>query len=912
MEKKYEPKKIEKKWLKKTVTYKNEMNYKLIPFSIILPPPNITGNLHMGHAFQTTIMDILIKLNKMENKNTFWKGGVDHAGIATQIIIERKLEKNNKSRIKMGRKKFLEVIWLWSKKSKKNIILQLKRLGASINWINIQFTMEKKPSEAVEKAFIDLYKENLIYKGKKIVNWDPKLKTVISDLEVIQKKIKGSLWYINYEIVNSKKKITVATTRPETMFGDTAIAINPKDNRYKNLVGKKIKIPLCNRIIPVIKDEKIKINFGTGCVKITPAHDKNDYEISKKHKLEIIDILNNECKMNKNTPQKYQNLDILEARKIVVQDLKLKKLLEKIETHTINISIGDRTLSPIEPRLTEQWYLKTKELSNNALKTIQEGKIKFFPKKWEKVFIKWMNNIQDWCISRQLWWGHRIPVWYDINKNIYLGKNLKDIKKKYKLKKNTKLIQDLDVLDTWFSSSLWPFSSLGWPEKTKELNNFFPSDILVTGFDIIFFWVSRMIMLSLKLTNKIPFKIVYIHGLIQDQKGNKMSKSKGNILDPIDLIDGIKIEELIKKRTDNLFNPKMSKKIEEITKKNFPNGISEYGTDALRLTFSNMSIKNNYMKFDIGKLKGNKNYCNKMWNAGRFILINNKKHIRKTKDNYSTINSWIISKWERTKKKIETNKKNYRFDLMSKNIYNFFWNEYCSWYLELYKIIINLKEKNMNFQTTSLRILKEIMIITYPIMPYITSEIFKILSKIDKETNNEINKNKIPKFNKNLININDEKEIKQIQEIITELRNLKNELKIDKKTKLKIILDEKIDNTIFIKYKNIFFHMFKINYIKKTKKQKFLKISINKDIHILLSTNNIINNIQLFNNSIQIKLKKIKENIEKIKNKLKNENFLKNAKKEIIKKEKEKFKILVNQLNKYEENEKILKEFTRN
>jgi valyl-tRNA synthetase len=634
MDKRYNPTEVEEKWVEiwsnEVVSNKSSKE----SFSQVIPPPNVTGTLHMGHSFQYAIMDFYTRYNHMSGKKAHWQVGTDHAGIATQMVVENNLSKKNIDRKDLGREKFLQEVWKWKDFSEDKIQSQIKRLGSTVDWNKYRFTLDDKFSKAVNKAFVDLYRNKKIYRGYRLVNWDPSLKTAVSDLEVVRQEKKGTIWYIKYPIDSSDKFITVATTRPETLFGDMAIAVNPNDERYKDLIGKYALLPFVERKLPIIGDDYVDMEFGTGCLKITPAHDFNDYEIGKKYCLhekdnkvyisknindfEPINIFNQDAWTNNNVPKLFENLDRFKVRKLVIKELTKLKLLEKEEEYDVSIPRGERSNIVIEPRLSHQWYVKTSEMAEKANMQVKKGNIKFHPNNWIKTYFNWMDNIEDWCISRQIWWGHRIPAWYDDNGNIYVGENEQDVRNYYKLDA-IDLKQDEDVLDTWFSSSLWPFGSLGWPEKTDDFKSFFPTSLLVTGFDIIFFWVARMIMMSIEFTGKIPFKDVYVTGLIRDENGQKMSKSKGNIIDPIDLIYGISIEDLVEKRTSNLMQEGIAEKIERKTRKQFPNGIESYGTDALRMTFYSLATHTKDISFEFGRLKGFRNFCTKMWNAARFI-----------------------------------------------------------------------------------------------------------------------------------------------------------------------------------------------------------------------------------------------------------------------------------------------------
>ena len=732
MDKRYNPTEVEEKWVEiwsnEVVSNKSSKE----SFSQVIPPPNVTGTLHMGHSFQYAIMDFYTRYNHMSGKKAHWQVGTDHAGIATQMVVENNLSKKNIDRKDLGREKFLQEVWKWKDFSEDKIQSQIKRLGSTVDWNKYRFTLDDKFSKAVNKSFVDLYRNKKIYRGYRLVNWDPSLKTAVSDLEVVRQEKKGTIWYIKYPIDSSDKFITVATTRPETLFGDMAIAVNPNDERYKDLIGKYALLPFVERKLPIIGDDYVDMEFGTGCLKITPAHDFNDYEIGKKYCLhekdnkvyisknindfEPINIFNQDAWTNNNVPKLFENLDRFKVRKLVIKELTELKLLEKEEEYDVSIPRGERSNIVIEPRLSHQWYVKTSEMAEKANMQVKKGNIKFHPNNWIKTYFNWMDNIEDWCISRQIWWGHRIPAWYDDNGNIYVGENEQDVRNYYKLDA-IDLKQDEDVLDTWFSSSLWPFGSLGWPEKTDDFKSFFPTSLLVTGFDIIFFWVARMIMMSIEFTGKIPFKDVYVTGLIRDENGQKMSKSKGNIIDPIDLIYGISIEDLVEKRTSNLMQEGIAEKIERKTRKQFPNGIESYGTDALRMTFYSLATHTKDISFEFGRLKGFRNFCTKMWNAARFIdgYPNEKDKFKAENDH----DKWIYDEFSKAKKQINKNISDYRLDFAVNEIYEFFWNKFCDVYIEQCK---------KSGETSNLRpLLKEILQLVHPFAPFITEEINTIL-----------------------------------------------------------------------------------------------------------------------------------------------------------------------------------------
>ena len=732
MDKTYYPTEIEEKWAKIWSERKVENKDSKDSFSQVIPPPNVTGTLHMGHSFQYAIMDFYTRYNHMSGKDAHWQVGSDHAGIATQMVVENNLAKKEITRNDLGREKFLEEVWSWKNYSEEKIKSQIKRLGSTVDWDKYRFTLDDGFNEAVIKAFVELHRKNKIYRGYRLVNWDPALKTAVSDLEVVRQEKDGLLWHIKYPIEDSTQYLTVATTRPETMFGDMAIAVNPKDERYKSLIGKNVILPFVGRKLPIIGDEYVDIEFGTGCLKITPGHDFNDYEIGKKYALyeddgevkisttasdfKPINIFNDDAWSNDNVPEPFNNLDRFKVRKLVIEKLNELELLEKEEKYHISVPRGERSNVVIEPKLSHQWYVKTAEMAAKANDAVHKGEIKFHPENWIKTYFNWMDNIEDWCISRQIWWGHRIPAWYDEDGNVYVGYDEIETRNHYKLD-NRKLFQDNDVLDTWFSSSLWPFASMGWPNDTEDYNKHFPTSLLVTGFDIIFFWVARMMMMSLEFTNQIPFKDVYVTGLIRDENGQKMSKSKGNVIDPLDLVYGISLDDLVEKRTSNLMQEGKAEKIEKKTRNQFPNGIESYGTDALRMTFYSLATHTKDISFELGRLKGYRNFCTKIWNAARFINAYPAGNKIFTPSN--DIDNWIEEEFNKSSKKIKKNIQEYRLDFAVNEVYEFFWSKFCDIYIE---------ECKKTGNTNNLRpMLQKILVMMHPFAPFITEEIHTLL-----------------------------------------------------------------------------------------------------------------------------------------------------------------------------------------
>lgn len=749
MQKTYDPKDIEQRTYQRWESHGwFKPSGQGAPYSIVIPPPNVTGTLHMGHAFQHTLMDVLTRQHRMQGENTLWQPGTDHAGIATQMVVERQLNAQGVHRRDIGREEFTKRVWEWKAQSGDTISRQERRIGNSVDWSRDRFTMDDGLSEAVTDVFVRLYKDGLIYRGKRLVNWDPVLHTALSDLEVMSQEEQGSLWHFRYPIEGSgdtiypvestDEYIVVATTRPETMLGDTAVAVHPEDERYKHLIGKKIRLPLTNRLIPIVADDYVDPAFGSGCVKITPGHDFNDYQIGVRHSLPLINIFDANAALNDEVPEKYRGLDRFVARKQVVADLEALGLVEKIEPHKLQVPRGDRSNAVLEPWLTDQWYVRIAPLAEPAIECVKDGRIRFVPENWSKTYFQWMENIQDWCISRQLWWGHQIPAWYDDQGNHYVAHSEAQAKEqaRAKLGREVTLKRDEDVLDTWFSSALWPFSTLGWPEQTPELKSLYPTSVLVTGFDIIFFWVARMIMMGLKFAGDVPFREVYITGLIRDENGDKMSKSKGNIIDPLDLIDGIDLEALVTKRTTGLMQPQQQQdKIEKATRKQFPNGIPSYGADALRFTFCALATMGRDIRFDLGRIEGYRNFCTKLWNAARYVMMNLESAPPATATGpveYSVADRWIRSRLGATIEEVRARLAEYRFDLASQALYEFAWYEYCDWYLELSKPTLQSEQSSdaqkRGTRETLAAVLEAYLRLLHPLMPFITEEIWQAVA----------------------------------------------------------------------------------------------------------------------------------------------------------------------------------------
>lgn len=824
MDKTYTPDAIEKRWYE---TWENQGYFSAKPetegdaYCIMLPPPNVTGTLHMGHAFQQTIMDALTRYYRMRGDNALWQPGTDHAGIATQMVVERQLNAQGKTRHDLGREPFLEKVWEWKEQSGNTITRQMRRMGTSPDWERERFTMDDGLSDAVQETFVRLYEEGLLYRGKRLVNWDPKLHTAISDLEVENKDEKGSMWHFRYPLADGettsegKNYVVVATTRPETMLGDSAVAVHPDDERYQALIGKFIELPLVGRRIPIVADDYVDMEFGTGCVKTTPAHDFNDYEIGKRHNLPLINILtvdaairdqaqafnidgsvNND--VDTSLPASYHGIDRFEARKQIVAEFDSLGLLEKIDDHALKAPYGDRSGVIIEPLLTDQWFVKAETLAKPAIEAVEDGRIRFVPEQYKNMYFSWMRDTQDWCISRQLWWGHRIPAWYDNDGNVYVGRNEDEVRSKHNLAADVALNQDEDVLDTWFSSALWPFSTLGWPEQTASLEKWYPTSVLVTGFDIIFFWVARMIMMGMHfMDGQVPFKDVYITGLVRDENGDKMSKSKGNVLDPLDLIDGIGIEELVAKRTGGLMQPQMAKKIEKSTRKSFPDGISAYGTDALRFTLASLASTGRDIKFDLNRMEGYRNFCNKLWNASRYVLMNVEGQDTGTDERadikLSLADRWIISRLQKLESEVARYMEDYRFDLASKEIYEFTWNEYCSWYIELSKPVLtsddSTEAQKRGTRRTLVRVLEALLRIAHPIMPFITEEVWQQVKGPAAVEGDSIMMQAYPKADDSKVDAEAEAELEWVKSFILGVRQIRGEMDIAPSKPLSVFIE---------------------------------------------------------------------------------------------------------------------------
>ncbi|OAQ15756.1 valyl-tRNA synthase [Bibersteinia trehalosi Y31] len=893
-------------------------------YCIAIPPPNVTGSLHMGHAFQQTLMDTLIRFNRMEGNNTLWQTGTDHAGIATQMVVERKIAaEEGKTRHDYGREAFINKIWDWKAYSGGTISQQMRRLGNSIDWDRERFTMDEGLSNAVKEVFVRLHEEGLIYRGKRLVNWDPKLHTAISDLEVENKESKGSLWHFRYPLANGAKTsdgldyLVVATTRPETMLGDTAVAVHPEDERYQALIGKSVILPLANREIPIIADEYVDREFGTGVVKITPAHDFNDYEVGKRHGLPMVNVMTLNADIRAEAeiigsdgkpladyaapiPADYQGLERFAARKKIVADFEALGLLDQIKPHDLKVPYGDRGGVPIEPMLTDQWYVSVKPLAEVATKAVEDGEIQFVPKQYENLYFSWMRDIQDWCISRQLWWGHRIPAWYDEQGNVYVARDEAEVRVKHNLPADLPLKQDEDVLDTWFSSGLWTFSTLGWPEQTKELKMFHPTDVLITGFDIIFFWVARMIMFTMHFIKdengkpQVPFKTVYVTGLIRDEQGQKMSKSKGNVLDPIDMIDGISLDDLLEKRTGNMMQPQLAEKIAKATRKEFADGIAAHGTDALRFTLAALASNGRDINWDMKRLEGYRNFCNKLWNASRYVLTNDKLDLSEGEVEFSLADRWIESQFNRTVETFRTALAQYRFDLVANAIYEFTWDQFCDWYLELTKPIFfkGSDAQRRGASRTLVNVLEKLLRLIHPVMPFITEEIWQKVKGFVGIEADTIMLQKFPQFDPAAVDEQAESQINFIKEVIVAVRNIRAESNIAPSKGLDLIARNFSADEVAILNANevLLKSMAKLDSVKVLENGENAPLSVAKLVangEILIPMAGFINK-EAELARLTKEMDKLKGEVARIEGKLSNEAFVAKAPEQVITKEREK------------------------
>lgn len=909
-------------------------------YCIAIPPPNVTGSLHMGHAFQQTIMDALIRYHRMQGNNTLWQSGTDHAGIATQMVVERKIAaEENKTRHDYGRQAFIDKIWQWKSESGGSITRQMRRLGDSVDWERERFTMDEGLSNAVKEVFVRLHQQDLIYRGKRLVNWDPKLRTAISDLEVENKDVKGSMWYLRYPLADGAKTaegkdyLVVATTRPETMLGDTGVAVNPEDTRYKDLIGQDVILPFVNRRIPIVGDEHADMTKGTGCVKITPAHDFNDYEVGKRHQLPMINIFtfdgdirseaevfdtNGEVSTVYSTdlPCQFKNLERFVARKAVVAACEADGILEKIEPHDLTIPYGDRGGVVIEPMLTDQWYVRTKILAQPAIEAVKNGDIQFVPKQYENMYFSWMNDIQDWCISRQLWWGHRIPAWYDENGGVYVGRDEDEVRRTHNLPEHITLKQDEDVLDTWFSSALWTFSTLGWPEKTLDLATFHPTNVLVTGFDIIFFWVARMIMMTMHFIKdengkpQVPFKTVYVTGLIRDEEGQKMSKSKGNVIDPLDMIDGISLADLLEKRTGNMMQPQLAEKIQKRTEKQFPNGIEPHGTDALRFTLVALASTGRDINWDMKRLEGYRNFCNKLWNASRYVLMNTEGHdcgFNGGELDYSLADKWILAEFNQTIKAYREAIDTYRFDIAANILYEFTWNQFCDWYLELTKSIITngSNEAKRAARHTLITVLESLLRLAHPIIPFVTEAIWQNIKELKQINADTIMLQPMPKCEPKWENKQAVSDIEWIKEVVIAVRNIRAKMNIAPSKALHMLIRNASPETHRRVSENIRFieSLARLSEIVILDEGEKTALSVTKLVdgaELLFPMAGLINKADELAR-LEKEIARIDNEIQRIENKLGNPSFVDKAPEMVVNKEKEKLQGYINDKHKLEQ-----------
>lgn len=946
----YDPTEIEKKWYQ---TWEERGYFKPSQkgesFCIMIPPPNVTGSLHMGHGFNNAIMDALTRYNRMSGKNTLWQPGTDHAGIATQMVVERQLGAQGVSRHDLGREKFIEKVWEWKEQSGGNITRQIRRLGSSVDWSRERFTMDEGLSNAVKEVFVKLHEEGLIYRGKRLVNWDPKLQTALSDLEVeSDKEEQSSLWHFKYffedkslRTQDGKDHIVVATTRPETLLGDTAVAVNPEDERYGHLVGRNIVLPITGRTVAIIADEYVEKEFGTGCVKITPAHDFNDYEVGKRCNLPIINIFNKNAEVLAEfeyiekageqisktipAPADYIGLERFEARKKLVEQAEAEGWLDQIQPYTLKPPRGDRSGVIVEPLLTDQWYVKIAPLAKPAIEAVQEGRIKFVPEQYSNMYMAWMNNIQDWCISRQLWWGHRIPAWYDAEGNVYVGRDEAEVRAKNNIPADVQLKQDEDVLDTWFSSGLWTFSTLGWTgdeAKDKDnyfLNTFHPTDVLVTGFDIIFFWVARMIMMTMHFmknedgTPQVPFKTVYVHGLVRDGEGQKMSKSKGNVLDPLDLIDGVDLETLVQKRTFGLMNPKQAAKIEKSTRKEFPEGIQAYGTDAVRFTFCALANTGRDIKFDMKRVEGYRNFANKIWNGTRFVMMNVEGQTigsEARQDLWELPEQWIVSRLQKAEQAVQQAFATYRLDLAAQAIYEFIWNEYCDWYVELTKPVLNdenvSEERKAEVRRVLLAVMEASLRLAHPIMPYLTEEIWQTLAPKLGISGETIMLAQYPVADEAKINEQAEADMQWLQGLIGAVRNIRGEMGLGNARLLPVLLQNttEAEKAQITRIEALFKALAKvesITFLADGEQPPLSSSSVVGHVSVFVPMKGLIDpKAEL--GRLQKDLDKVQKQHDQIANKLSNEGFVAKAPAAVVEGEKVKLAEFADQLAKIKEN----------
>ncbi len=870
------------------------------PYSIVIPPPNVTGTLHMGHAFQHTLMDALTRYHRMRGDRTLWQPGTDHAGIATQMVVERQLNAQGLKRTDLSREEFTKRVWQWKEQSGGTIAAQMRRLGDSVDWSRDRFTMDPGLSQAVIEVFVRLHSEGLIYRGKRLVNWDPVLLTALSDLEVEGEEEDGSLWHFRYPLAEGSGQLTVATTRPETMLGDTAVAVNPEDERYRHLVGKTVRLPLAERDIPVIADTYVDPAFGSGVVKITPAHDFNDYEIGLRHGLAQINIFTPRAALNDNVPQRFRGLDRFEARKQVVAELEAAGLVERIEKHRLKVPRGDRTGAVIEPYLTDQWYVRIAPLAQPALAAVEQGLTRFVPDNWAKTYFEWMRNIKDWCVSRQLWWGHRIPAWYDSDGNAYVGRSEAEVRAKHGLAASLSLHQDEDVLDTWFSAALWPFSTLGWPERSPELDELYPTSVLITGFDIIFFWVARMMMMGLKFMGAVPFRDVYITGLILDEHGEKMSKSKGNVIDPLDIVDGIDLESLVAKRTSGLMQPQLAPAVERATRKQYPQGIEPHGTDALRFTFAALASSSREIRFDLGRVGGYRNFCNKLWNAARFVLSQMEETPpassgQPAAEGLLAAERWIRSRFGRMVADVEAAFREYRFDYAATALYEFTWYQFCDWYVELTKPVLQAENASpaakLAARRTLLEILEALQRALHPLMPFITEEIWQKAAPLAGRAGPTIMLAPYPRSEDFPRDEQAEREIAWVQSVVEAVRQIKGEMGIPYSRRIAVLLkdaspQDKTNAEMFRPYLVRLAGLESITVLEPGASTPQAATALVGEMLILVPMKGLIDAAAEADRLDKL-IAKAQQDVAKMRAKLSNENFVRNAPADVVAKDRE-------------------------
>ena len=871
-------------------------------YCIVIPPPNVTGSLHMGHAFQHTLIDALIRFHRMKGDRTLWQMGTDHAGISTQMLVERQLNAQQISRHEIGRDAFVAKVWEWKKESGGTISAQLRRMGSSLDWSRDRFTLDEGFSDAVLEVFVRLHEEGLIYRGKRLVNWDPELRTAISDLEVVNSEEDGHLWHFRYPLndglrsSDGREFLVVATTRPETMLGDTAVAVHPKDERFSHLIGGSVRLPLCDRDIPIIADDYVDAEFGSGCVKITPAHDFNDNDIGTRHGLSLINIMTEDARINDSAPEPYQGLDRFDARKRIVADLDTLGLLEKVEPHKLMVPRGDRSDAIIEPLLTDQWFVKIAPLAEPAIAAVENGTIEFIPKQYENVYFSWMRNIQDWCISRQQWWGHQIPAWYDEAGKVYVGRSEADVRKQHGIPDSTTLTRDSDVLETWFSSALWTFGTLGWPEQTEDLKRYHPTDVLVTGHDIIFFWVARMIMMTLKFTGEVPFSKVYIHGLVRDAEGQKMSKTRGNGLDPLDLIDGISLDDLLAKRTTNLTQPQMAPRIEKATRRDFPDGIPSFGTDSLRFTFCALASTGRDVRFDLNRVEGYRNFCNKLWNASKFVLQNCEDTELTGPKTLSIADRWILSRMAALIDACEQAVATYRFDLYASALYDFVWHEYCDWYLELTKPLLWDEDADAGqlrgTRHTLLVVLESLLRVTHPVMPFITEAIWRSVAPLLDVEGPTIMLQAYPQQSAFPIDAEADAGIEWLKAIIMGIRNIRGEANIKPSTEIEVLFQDGTarDRPLAAATDGLLKRLAKIGSIRWLESADTPPpnaLAVAGELKIMVPLAGLID-VAAEKSRISKEIERKRQDVERLENKLSNENFVSRAPAEVVDKEREK------------------------